>query len=406
MFSVSLKGYLLAIFFIFIPFSQALTIDVGFPLKISEIAMLSVIILSSAKITKIKRSDIIIILFLFMVSLSFLINILWEYPYSVTVTRYRFGDNLNSLTKLLYLSFTIYYFILLRNLFNEERYIYLNYFFIGAVLATLYGWYLMLSGVFMYQPLLLLGINNPQLISLQNWTLIRSGTFLEGNYMGLFLFISTVLATFYNRKFLAIFFTISMITTFSTMGILSLLFFYSYLVIKNNNIKYIIAILFLIIFSFASLNHNKDFNSYMVSKINIFNKNIDNSGDISKKERINFIITGVNILISNPILGVGISNYTKHYNRYNNDNTVLDNDIKIIPNNIYVEIASETGLIAFLLFIVFLYKIYSNIKNNVLRGGFLGCCLYFNALPSYTIIVIWFFFAFLLSKNYDNRNGE
>ena len=258
----------------------------------------------------------------------------------------------------------------------------------------------------MYQPLLLLGINNPQLISFQNWTLIRSGTFLEGNYMGLFLFISTVLATFYNRKFLAIFFTISMITTFSTMGILSLLFFYSYLVIKNNNIKYIIAILFLIIFSFASLNHNKDFNSYMVSKINIFNKNIDNPGDISKKERINFIITGVNILISNPILGVGISNYTKHYNRYNNDNTVLDNDIKIIPNNIYVEIASETGLIAFLLFIVFLYKIYSNIKNNVLRGGFLGCCLYFNALPSYTIIVIWFFFAFLLSKNYDNRNGE
>ena len=186
MFSVSLKGYLLAIFFIFIPFSQALTIDVGFPLKISEIAMLSVIILSSAKITKIKRSDIIIMLFLFMVSLSFLINILWEYPYSVTVTRHRFGDNLNSLIKLLYLSFTIYYFILLRNLFNEERYIYLNYFFIGAVLATLYGWYLMLSGVFMYQPLLLLGINNPQLISLQNWTLIRSGTFLEGNYMGLF----------------------------------------------------------------------------------------------------------------------------------------------------------------------------------------------------------------------------
>ena len=105
-------------------------------------------------------------------------------------------------------------------------------------------------------------------------------------------------------------------------------------------------------------------------------------------------------------MGVGISNYTKHYNRYNNDNIVLDNDIKIVPNNIYVEIASETGLIAFLLFIVFLYKIYSNIKNNVLRGGFLGCCLYFNALPSYTIIVIWFFFAFLLSKNYDNRNGE
>lgn len=75
MFSVSLKEYLLAIFFIFIPFSQAFTFDMGFPLKISEIAMI-LIILSSKNIAKFKKDDIILLLFLIIALSSFLINLL------------------------------------------------------------------------------------------------------------------------------------------------------------------------------------------------------------------------------------------------------------------------------------------------------------------------------------------
>ena len=107
--------------------------------------------------------------------------------------------------------------------------------------------------------------------------------------------------------------------------------------------------------------------------------------------------------------GAGISNYAKHYNHYNSDRRVSNqnNAIKIILNDIYVEIASELGLIAFILFITFLYKIYKHINNNVLTGRFSGSCLYFNAISSYTIIVVWFFFAFLSSQNCDNsREGK
>lgn len=405
MFSISLKKYLLAIFFIFIPFSQALTVDVGFPLKISEVAMVFIIILYK-NIMKLKGYDIILILFLFLALLSFLINILWEYPYNIATIKYRFGGDLDGLTKLIYLSFTIYYFILLRNIFNIKKDKYIKFFFIGAVSATLYSWYLMLAGIFKYRPILLFGINDPQLISLQNWTLIRSGTFLEGNYMGLFLFISTVLAVFYKKRFLAGLFTVSMITTFSTMGLLSLLFFYGYLIAKTN-IKYFIINLPLIICLFMLLSHYRDFNTYVLSKINIFDSETVDNGAISKKERMGFIMNGVEIAIDNPILGVGISNYAKHYNHYNKaEETFYENDdIKVVPNNIYIEIASELGLVAFLLFTFFLYKIYRYINNNVLMGGFFGCCLYFNAMSSYTIIVIWFFFAFLLSQNGDDGKG-
>lgn len=405
MFSVSLKEYLLAIFFIFIPFSQAFTFDMGFPLKISEIAMI-LIILSSKNIAKFKKDDIILLLFLIIALSSFLINFLWEYSYNIAIIKYRFGENLDSLAKLLYLGFTIYYFILLRNIFDIKKETYVKFFFIGAVFAALYSWYLMLGGIFKYDPLLTFGISNPQFISLENWTLIRSGTFLEGNYMGLFLFISTVLAVFYKKRFLASFFTVSMITTFSTIGLLSLLFFYGYLIAKRN-IKYFIANLFLIICLFILLSCDKDFNTYIISKINIFSSEINDNGAISREDRKNTIINGIKMAIDNPVLGVGISNYAKHYNYYNGTKRVFhkNKDIKVIPNNIYVEIASELGLVAFLLFVIFLYKIYRYINNNVLMGGFFGCCLYFNAIPSYTIIVIWFFFAFLSSQNCDDSKG-
>ena len=406
MFSVSLKEYLLAIFFIFIPFSQAFTFDMGFPLKISEIAMI-LIILSSKNIAKFKKDDIILLLFLIIALSSFLINLLWEYSYNIAIIKYRFGEDLDSLAKLLYLGFTIYYFILLRNIFDIEKDKYVKFFFIGAVFAALYGWYLMLGGIFKYDPLLIFGISNPQFISLENWTLIRSGTFLEGNYMGLFLFISTVLAVFYKKRFLASFFTVSMITTFSTIGLLSLLFFYGYLIAKRN-IKYFIANLFLIICLFILLSCDKDFNTYIISKINIFSSEINDNGAISREDRKNTIINGIKMAIDNPVLGVGISNYAKHYNYYNGTRRVFhkNKDIKVILNNIYVEIASELGLVAFLLFIIFLYKIYRHINNSILMGGFLGCCLYFNAMPSYTIIVIWFFFAFLSSQNCDDSKGS
>ena len=290
----------------------------------------------------------------------------------------------------------------MRNVFDKNKVIYIKYFFLGAVLAIFYSWYLTLSGVFYYRPLLLFGIGEPQVISFQNWTLIRSGTFLEGNYMGVFIFISVVLSLYYKRIFLTIFFTVSMITTFSTIGLLSLLFFYSYLIAKIN-IKYFIIILIMTLFSFTLLSGNKDFNEYVLTKINIFNSDINNNGAISREERKESIIKGINMAIDNPFFGVGTSNYAKHFDYYDLDKRIFQNiNIKVISNNIYVEIISELGFIAFSLFIIFLYKIYRLISNNILMGGFLGCCLYFNALPSYTIIVIWFFFAFLLSKNNDN----
>ena len=373
MLNVSLQKFLLIIFFIFMPFAQALTFDIGFPLKISEISMICIIFLYHNRV-KLKKCDVILICFMLIALLSFFVNMLWEYNYTLNINyTKRFGENIDSFSKFIYLFFIILSFIILRNVFDKNKVIYIKYFFLGAVLAIFYSWYLTLSGVFYYRPLLLFGIGEPQVISFQNWTLIRSGTFLEGNYMGVFIFISVVLSLYYKRIFLTIFFTVSMITTFSTIGLLSLLFFYSY------------------------------FNEYVLTKINIFNSDINNNGAMSREERKESIIKGINMAIDNPFFGVGISNYAKHFDYYDLDKRIFQNiNIKVIPNNIYVEIISELGFIAFSLFIIFLYKIYRLISNNILMGGFLGCCLYFNALPSYTIIVIWFFFAFLLSKNNDN----
>ena len=341
MLNVSLQKFLLIIFFIFMPFAQALTFDIGFPLKISEISMICIIFLYQNRV-KLKKCDVILICFMLIALLSFFVNMLWEYNYTLNINyTKRFGENIDSFSKFIYLFFIILSFIILRNVFDKNKVIYIKYFFLGAVLAIFYSWYLTLSGVFYYRPLLLFGIGEPQVISFQNWTLI--------------------------------------------------------------NIKYFIIILIMTLFSFTLLSGNKDFNEYVLTKINIFNSDINNNGAISREERKESIIKGINMAIDNPFFGVGTSNYAKHFDYYDLDKRIFQNiNIKVIPNNIYVEIISELGFIAFSLFIIFLYKIYRLISNNILMGGFLGCCLYFNALPSYTIIVIWFFFAFLLSKNNDN----
>ena len=147
MLNVSLQKFLLIIFFIFMPFAQALTFDIGFPLKISEISMICIIFLYHNRV-KLKKCDVILICFMLIALLSFFVNMLWEYNYTLNINyTKRFGENIDSFSKFIYLFFIILSFIILRNVFDKNKVIYIKYFFLGAVLAIFYSWYLTLSGV-------------------------------------------------------------------------------------------------------------------------------------------------------------------------------------------------------------------------------------------------------------------
>src|SRR5205823_7781395 len=108
--------------------------------------------------------------------------------------------------------------------------------FWGAFAASCYAWYLMLSSSFHIPYLLLPGMDNPpQRLNLSWGNIVRCGTFKEGNYMGLFLFICGILARYDNRNKLGNFFFATIITTFSTVCIFCVVIYFVFNSLYSKN---------------------------------------------------------------------------------------------------------------------------------------------------------------------------
>ncbi|MEO1654746.1 MAG: hypothetical protein AAFU64_14460, partial [Bacteroidota bacterium] len=217
-------NYLIGIFIFFLPFTQALTIDIKFPLKISELALILLILLYLVvhrfHIQRRNQALFLVISLLFVVlGLSVFVNMFWEYPYRLYQTDSRFGKEIDSLLKLIYVGLAFVVFLLSSNVFRQNRSKYIHIYINGALVAATYSWYLVFSSLLSIPYLALPGMDdNPQRIYILFTEVIRSGTFKEGNMMGLFLFLSAALA-FYQRRFRAAYFLIaSVLTTFSTMA--------------------------------------------------------------------------------------------------------------------------------------------------------------------------------------------
>jgi O-antigen ligase len=75
---------------------------------------------------------------------------------------------------------------------------------------------------------------------------------------------------------------------------------------------------------------------------------------------------------------------------------------KLIPNNVYIELLSELGLVAtavFLLFMAMLFRRTRGAELAPLRWGLLALLLVWNAFPTYTLISIWAFFALIVGAS-------
>lgn len=407
---------ILIILIFFLPFSQALTFNVGFPLKISELCvfleLLLIIYYNKVYLRLTYLSNPLILLFGWAI-ISLLINLLWEYDYPLNLEYLsRAGYIVDSILKLFYFLLAIIIYLLASKIFSINQIKYIKYFLYGGVIAGLYSWYLFIMSILGFQPFLLIGMEeNPQKIYLFIGEIIRCGTFKEGNYMALFLFVSTVIALYNKRKKLAIFFSISIITTVSTVGTLTLIFFWFMYFLKKsktkNEILKLIFVLFLSLSSLTALLQNDDFNMIFVSKLNLTDSEIVDPGAYSKEDRKNTILNALRMGLDNPVFGIGLSNYALHYKYYNETyETGFENyDKKVIANNVYAEIFSELGAVGLFLFGLFLYLLYLKSKEDesgILTLGLFGCLFYFMAFPTFTILFIWVFFGLINSLQKDN----
>jgi O-antigen ligase len=411
-------NFLVGLFFFFLAFNYALTFRLGFPLKISEISLILIILLLLFKkrfklVSLNTTSNKILAAFIILVALSTVINLFWSYGYTFKVFESRLSPKLDSILKLGYLTLAALAYLLTINVLNVNKAKYLKLMLIGSVIAAIYGWYLFISSFAGLPYLILPGMQAPlQKFNLLGTAVVRNGTFLEGNYMGLYLLLSGIVAL-YNRNIkIAVFLFISILSTVSTMAIsclgifLALHFFKKYFTKRNLHkllLFSIIGIAALVILSF-----NPAFRAVVIDKLAGDPDKITYAS-YSKADRLNTAYTAVKVALANPVLGVGISNYALHYDAYNNKPMFHYENYKVIPNNIYVEILAEVGILGLLLFVVFYLMVFKTAlrdETGILKNGLIVLAIYYLTFPTFTILFVWVYFGLVASLELPDPNTE
>lgn len=411
------------LFLIFLPFTQALTITIFFPLKISEIALVILLLfylnksaISYSSIWFFNTNKILLLLSL-IVTLSFIVNIYWSYSYSPKIFPFRITRVGDSFIRLCYFYLCLMaYYVSFRFFVKDIKL--LDKWIIGALIAALYGWYLFIFSKLNLPYIKLPGMDDVPL-SLNGF--IRCSTFKEGNYFGLYLILSAAIAFYLQKKKIAWFLLFSVIITLSTISIVSALVFLTFYFrrefFKINFLLKTVPIVVLSIFIFTKTDFYK---LYVYGKIFDSTKTLT-AGNFSKVDRI---ITGqiaIDSGLDNPFFGVGPANYGLHYDYYNHYKKIVINrddyfdklarrkNIRSIPNNVYLEVLSEYGVIAFVLFIVFLgsilIKCYT-LREDALTGGILALMVSLNAFPSFIMLFIWVFIAIPFALEWNKRKDK
>ena len=76
--------------------------------------------------------------------------------------------------------------------------------------------------------------------------------------------------------------------------------------------------------------------------------------------------------------------------------------VKLIPNNIYVELLAELGILGLMLFGIFLWKVYRRLGHPALaplRATFIATLFAFNAFPTYSVMFFWAFLGLALGAS-------
>jgi O-antigen ligase len=391
-----------------LPFTFALTIDLRFPLKIYELALLgagcvSLLTLSLSTVPAAARSSWPLAAFAAW-SLAVLLLHAWLPPEGMSTAGFtsRFGPLGDGIAKICYFLLSVFGFLVVAQRARREPDRVVRLWLWGAFLATGYAWYLFLSSMAGIPPVLLPGIVDPPTFVFAGREVIRSGTFEEGNFFGLFLVASVAVALYAGRVRAALALSLTVLITFSTVNFAALILLWTvlfrdrlrglspvrrWLVVAGAVVGVVAFVGFLLVTEYIQ--------TVVVGKL-------VGENAVSRLERVGFALTGLRMFLEHPVTGVGISQYGFFYERYEVfDLGLLSNfgGRKRIANNVYVELLAETGIVGFALFAAFLRQVWREARSAELRPlriGLVAMLIVWNAFPSSTIMFIWAYFGLVM----------
>lgn len=380
--------YPLALGFAALPFTRALTIDVGFPLKLYELifsAAALMFVISIPAFGPWFNRKFLVPLFGFAAAavIAYLLMI-YEGPNSAD--NFRGGPVIDGLSRILYLVLNIVIFLMSfqagKRHFNMLRSAWL----VGCICAAGYVIYTQISFLLYGSAVMLPGIERHQLGSLGPFSITRSGVFDEGNFAGLYFLLSITLALSARRYVVALMALVALLLSLSTAAYVALIAVWGvYALVKNGRL---VAIPYAAVIGVALFGIYTFFAA--TGKFALTNS--------SAAARLNEIMTALTIFWDHPWFGVGLGQYGFQYYFYEWDPSAgaLATSDRHITNNIYAEILAETGLAGFVAFgwfiknwITLLYV--SRDRLLLFFATAMGIMIAWLAYPTFNIAFFWSF---------------
>lgn len=388
---------LLGLGFLFLPFTKALTVDVGFPLKIYEIlfaATLPAFLLTRHPVNFSDKWPLLrpLIFAWFIAAGSFFAFSYADIGY--LGLDFRGGATLDGLARVGYLllNLSIFAVIIGRPLLSASSFL-VNSWLIGCAISVSYSVYCVFSYLFFGEAFLLPGLERHQQGMLGPLLVTRSGTFEEGNFGGLYFLISAALALHLRRPIFAIIAIVGLILTQSTAAYFGLIMLFgAYYLLATRNFFTLIPY----------------FTVACVAAFGLFvyfaeQGKFEATGGASGAVRFNEAMTGINIWLTSPFYGVGLGQYGFHYFRNVWDMSLADavTSERHIASIVYVEILSELGILGLAAFGMFWMRWARAIKagsgdGNVLYASTFAILVSFLAYPTFNIAFLWCYFGMAL----------
>jgi len=398
-----------------LPFMRVFSLDVGFPFKIYEIAIILSTIFSLVSLhlilfnkTIFARGVWLVLYALAALGLNlYVMNAGGPYDYLA-----RFSPAADGVLKCGYVLLCVLGFNLIASAAQRNPSIVIRYWLIGATASAGIQFFFAITTILGYPVPHLPGmpeeVANQQFFSMGGIDIYRAGTFAEGNYAGPFFVLSFLIAVFSRRYYLALVFVLAIITSFSTTAVIGLGGAAIYLAYKarKNVIPTFLAITTIIFFINTPL-----FNTVVLDKL------ADQSESTSLSERLTSIETATELFIEHPLLGVGLAQFGFFVpgvqSWFETDSSALAEGkfiqlSKGISNNVYVELASELGLVGLIFFVRFMFPIVTMIKNcpyATLQAGMFAIFIFWIAAPTFTLMYYWAFLALVcgVAKNAEGQ---
>lgn len=246
---------------------------------------------------------------------------------------------------------------------------------------------------------------------------MRSGPFVEGQHLGFYAAGCILVALAFKKYLTSILAVFCLIYSQSTTGFISLVVGLAVIVLIRPSISLLWKVATIGVAALAVVVSSEGLRtlvSFQLAKLGVGNLATDFSGsNISMDLREVKSIIGFRILGENPVIGAGPGRYGVHFFEHTDGLEVPDyyfslDDHRAIAENVYAQIGAELGIVGLLLWIFLLYAVRPKFGSAKLPdiALWIGLVIGVGTQSNWTFLPIWVFILYLSMANREPAFGR